>query len=139
MKATVISVFKSKKYIMHYWYHNAKKFNDDHESIEPGDTYIPMMEMHLWKDKLDSINDKWVRIDSVITFATPELVKQYTGEDLFYTQRFWHFEGRALDIEFEWEDMEYPYLKKYHSRDFVSTNKHKIVKITKIEDTLYDW
>ena len=33
MKATIVSVFKSKKYMMHYWYHNTKKFNDDHESI----------------------------------------------------------------------------------------------------------
>lgn len=133
MKATIVSVFKNKKYMMHYWYHNTKKCNDDFESIEHGDIYIPMMEIHLWE------NDKKVRVDSVITFATPEIIERYTGEDLFYAQYFYSFEGRALVIEFEWEDAEYPYLKTYHSRDYTSTEKYRIPKITKIEDVLYDW
>ncbi len=139
MKATVVSVFKNKKYMMHYWYHNTKKCQDDVESVEHHDACIPMMEMHLWRDRLDSINDRWVRVDSITTFATPEIIKRYTGEDLFYSQHFYSFEGRAIVIEFEWEYMEYPYLKTYHSRDYTSTGKHMIPKIINIEDTIYDW
>lgn len=139
MKATVVSVFKSKKYMIHYWYFNTKKFNDDNAAVEPRDIYVPMMEVHLWKEKLDSINDKWVRVDSVITFATPAIVSKYTGEDLFFMQGFWSFENRALNIEFEWEDKEYPYIKTYHPKDYTSTNKHRMMNIIKIEDTLFDW
>ena len=139
MRATVVSVFRSKSYIIDYWYHNTKKFSDDVESIERGSTYIPMMEIKVWKEKLDSINDKWIEPGGIITFATPEIIKKYTGFDLFEAQCFYKFEGRAFEIEFEWDESEYPYLRKYHSRDYITTNKIKLPIIHKIEDIKYDW
>ncbi len=139
MKATVISVFKSRKYTVHYWYHNTKKCSDDIEDISSGDTVVPMMEIRLWKGKLSSINDRKIEVNSQIVFATPEIIKRYTGFDLFESSGFYKFEGKVLEIEFEWVEQQYPYLRVYNPRDYISTENHRMLNISKIEDIKYDW
>lgn len=139
MKATVISVFKSKEYMVHYWYHNTKKCNGDSEATYFGDAIVPMMEIRLWKEKLNSINDRRVEVNSQIVFATPEIVKRYTGFDLFESLGYYKFEGKALEIEFEWVEQQYPYLRIYHPRDYISTEKYRMLNVSKIEDIKYDW
>ena len=137
MKATVISVFKSKEYKIPYGYVSAKRFHDDFESVSGGEFVTPMMEIRLWKEKLHSINDRWVRVDSVITFATPEVINKYTGLDLFEVNSYWCFRERYLDIEFEWVEQEYPYLKRYSYRDSVWTDPIRMAKITSIGELHY--
>ena len=139
MKATVVSVFRNKDYVIQYWYHNVKKCNDDVEDISAGNAFVPMMEIKLWKDKLETINDKWVEVGSQIVFAPPKVVKKYTGLDMFEAQLFYRFYGRALNIEFEWVEESYPYLRVYHPRDYITTEKYRFPRVTFIEDTRYDW
>ena len=138
MRATVISVFKSKKYTVHYWYHNTQKCKSGNEAVYHEDAIVPMMEIKLWKEKLNSIADRRIEAQGQIVFATPEVIEVYTGKDLFKSKGLWSFEGKYLDIEFEWEEKEYPYISTYHPRDYISTEVFKMPKILKIEDPKYN-
>lgn len=123
--------------MVHYHYFDTKKFRGGVESITPGDFVAPMMEVKLWKEKLRSISDKKVETQGQILFATPEIIKAYTGEDLFREKGFWQFDNKYMDIEFEWEEKEYPYIPVYNPRDYISTEVFKMVKVIKIGEVNY--
>lgn len=139
MKATVISVLKSKKYTVHYYYHNTKKCNDDCEDISVGDAIVPMMEIRLWKDNFNPLKEKGIKTETQIVFATPQIIEKYTGFNLFDFNGFYCFEGVHLDIEFEWIEEQYPYLKTYHPRDYIDTEIFKYPRIKSIGDINYVW
>ena len=136
MKATVISVFKNKKYIVHYHYHH-HACGKDPEVIESGEYLAPMMEIKLWKEKQKSISDRKVETQGLIVFATPEIIKAYTGEDIFKSRGLWNYDCKYLDIEFEWGERQYPYIPTYHPRDYISTEEFKFPRIISIGELYF--
>lgn len=122
-----------------YDYHNVKKNHDDVHAVTKHNFYTPMMEIRLWKEKWNQITESKLEFSSQKVFATPEIIKEYTGFDLFEAPYYYFFEGKVLDIEFEWEEKEYPYIRTYHYKDYIETSIYKIPKILKMEEPQFDW
>jgi hypothetical protein len=139
MKATVFSVFKVKSRKISYQYHNVEKNNDDVHAVTKHIFYTPMMEIKFWKEKFNPLTESPLEFDSHKVFATPEVIEKYTGFDLFEAPYYYYFDGRVLDIEFEWEEKEYPYIRTYHYKDYIRTDKYKLPIISKIEEPKFDW
>lgn len=131
MKARVFKVIKNNDYKIKSTYVDAKKFHDDVESCHHSYVCTPMMEIRLFSD-----NDM-LENERLIVFASPEVIKEFTGFDMFNASYSYVIDDRAIDIEFEWIEANYPYLKPDDRRDKILTDKYRYPKIHKIEEI--DW
>jgi hypothetical protein len=106
MKARVFRVFKDYNHILVYRIDFPARSHDDTESWEFYKRIVPVMEMRLFND-----NDTLEK-EILCVLATPEVIKYYSGYDFFNKGILFSFDGNAVDIEFEWVEIEYPYIKK---------------------------
>ena len=119
MKARVFKVFKDNKHQISYTHVSPPKCHDDVKSVDQRTCFTPMMEMCVFND--DDSLDK----ESICTFASPEVIKAYSGFDMFNAAYMFSIEHRDLgviDIEFEWVEGVYPYLSIYDSWDSLEVN-----------------
>lgn len=138
MKARIFSIFRSKKYNLEYWYHDTKKYHDDVEDISKNIFYTPMMEIRLIKKCSNSLMGEYLDTCERIVFASPEVIKKYTGFEIFNEKYFYSFNGRTLDIDFEWEEGMYPYIS-CGFRDYITTEKYEFPLIKEITKTPNPW
>lgn len=131
MKARVFKVIKNTDYRIKYTYVDAAKCHDDVESCHHSYVCTPMMEIRLFKDNDTLENER------MMVFASPEVIKEFTGFDLFNASYSYTIDCRVIDIEFEWVEDKYPYLKADDRRDKILTDKYKYPKINKIKEA--DW
>ncbi len=128
MKARVCKVFKNSRYQIDYIYVNTAKCRDDVEAWDKGSFRPPMMEVTIFKENEDIIEGKFE------VFASPELIKEYTGFNMFYSNYDFEISSRYYIIECEWVEGEYPYLYLYDSKDYTKTERYKYLKIFSIKD-----
>ncbi len=131
MKARIFRVFKDVKHTINYVYVDVPKCHDDVESVNHGTICTPMMEIRVFRE------DGSLCEECMCTYATPEIIKAYTGFDLFNADYSFSIYDRGLgviDIEFEWETCNYPYIDIYHHKDRVLTDKIQVPVINKIEN-----
>lgn len=162
MKARVFRIFKDDLYKIGYTYVSPAKCHDDVQSVWNGEMPTPMMEIRMHRED-DGLED-----ETLCVWTSPEVVKKYTGFNIFNQDYRYSFEGRVLDIEFEWIEGVYPYGKLYDSaeslvvnvahspidwfernnpnnrypsrRDYVVSTKERYPRIDKIEEfSLMDW
>ena len=130
MKARVFKVFKDFEHRIRYTHISPPKYHDDVESVDQRTHLTPMMEICLFND------DESIDKESICTFASPEVIKAYTGFDMFdaaYLFSIEHRDSGVIDIEFEWVEEVYPYLHIYDNwESLVVNNMHSPVK-------WYDW
>ena len=117
MKARVFKIFKDDKHTIPYTYVSPAKCHDDVESVSNGKLKTPMMEIRLCKE------DNTIERDSICVWASPDVVKKYTGFEIFNQDYNYSFDGKVLDIEFEWVDGVYPYGVFYDSRESLVINE----------------
>jgi len=120
MKARVFKIFKDNKHHISYTHVSPPKCHDDVKSVDHRIYYTPMMEICLFNG--DGSLDK----ESVCTFASPEVIKAFSGFDMFNAAYMFSIEHRDLgviDIEFDWVEGVYPYLKVYDSCDSLVVNE----------------
>jgi len=127
MKARVFKILKNNDFRIKCTYVDAAKFHDDIESCHHFYFLTPMMEIRLFKD-----NDTLEK-DKLIVFASPEVIKEFTGFDMFNVDYLYTIDGHVIDIEFEWADEKNPYLKADHRKDRIITDRYKFPRIIKIE------
>lgn len=133
MKARVFRVYKDNRHKVEYHYVNTAKFHDDVEAWYQCSIRTPMMDIRIFKD------DDSLESSTICTYASPELLKRYTGFDIFDAEYTFFIEGVVLDIEFEWVQQEYPYLESPKYRDRIVADKIHFPKISKIEEVVLDW
>ena len=113
MKAIVKRVYKDKNHTIDYTILRPAISHDDTDSYFHCVFYTPMMDIimlsdtGLWKEKMT-------------VFATPEIIEKFTGYNLFFQDWFFSFEKIQkcdfpeypyFEIEFEWEEINYPFIK----------------------------
>ena len=135
MKAEVIRVFLDFKHKIEYTYVDVAKYNDDCETRVHKTLFTPMMEIKILKD--DNTNS-----ETICVFASPSIVKEYTGFEIFFQNYTYSFNNRLeyIEIEFEWINEVYPYAIIYDF--FKSSNipvkwydyNHKDIEIPKFTD-----
>ena len=128
MKARVFRVFKDKDHTISYIYVDVAKCHDDVESVDHRTVCVPMMGIRIFKD------DHTLEEEIINTYATPEVLKQYTDFDMFDKDYTYSIEGRVYDIEFEWVEKEYPYIKCYDQRDYIIADTIKFPNIKSITE-----
>ena len=133
MKARVFRVFKNSDYRIKGTYVDAAKFHDDVVSYDHFYYNTPMMEIRIFR------SDETLEEEKLDVFASPEVIKKYTGFDMFNSLYSYSIYGRVIDIEFEWVEAKYPYLKVNDRRDENLTDKYKFPKIAKIEEAVLDF
>ncbi len=129
MKARVFRIFRDINHKIKYTYVDVAKFHDDIKSVSHHIYYTPMMEIKLWKD------EDTLEAEGMIVLATPEIVKEYTGFDMFNVDYSYSIHGKAIDIDFEWIECDYPYIKLWDTRDFITGCKVKIPQISRIKSS----
>ena len=77
MRARVFRIFKDNKHTIPYTYISPAKCHDDVESVSNGKLTTPMMEIKLYKD------DNTIEENPICVWASPDIVKNYTGFDIF--------------------------------------------------------
>ena len=75
------------------------------------------MEIRLHKDN-NTLGE-----EAFCVWASPDVVKEYTGFDIFNQEYAYAFEGKVLDIEFEWVEGVYPYGELYDSSESLVINE----------------
>lgn len=133
MKARVFKIIRTNNYRIKYTYVDAAKFHDDIESCQHHYFHTPMMEIRLFKDN-DTLEQ-----EKLIVFASPEVIRKFTGFDMFDANYFYTIDGRVIDIDFDWVEEKYPYLKTFDRRDKIITKRYKFPRITKIEEADLDF
>ena len=128
MKARVFKVIKNNDYRIKYTYVDAAKYHDDVEACHHCYFNTPMMEIRIFRDN-DSLEE-----ETMIVFASPEIIKEFTGFDMFDAYYSFSIDRRVIDIDFEWVEGNYPYLKTDDRRDKILTDKYRYPKINKIEE-----
>lgn len=133
MKARVFKIFKDYEHQIRYTHVSPSKCHDDVESICQLTYFAPMMKIRLFN------NDGSLGEGSICTFASPEVIKAYSGFDMFDAAYMFSIEHRDLgviDIEFEWVEDLYPYLNIYDSSDSLVVNRvHTPVKWYECNDS----
>ena len=123
MRARVFRIFKDNKHTIPYTYVSPAKCHDDVKSVSNGKLTTPMMEIRLHKD------DNTLEDSPICVWASPEVVKKYTGFEIFNQDYDYSFDGKVLDIEFEWIEGVYPYGVFYDSNESLVINaKHSPIK-----------
>ena len=127
MKARIFRVFKDTEHKIRYTHVSPPKCHDDVESVDHRTHIIPMMDIRLFND--DGSLDK----NNICTYASPDVIKAYTGFDMFDADYMFSIENRntgVIEIEFEWVEEVYPYLNIYDSCDSLIANNrgHSSVK-----------
>lgn len=123
MRARVFRIFKDNKHTIPYTIVSPAKYHDDVESVSNGKLITPMMEIRLHKD------NNTLCEEALCVWASPAVVKKYTGFDIFNQEYKYAFEGKVLDIEFEWVEGVYPYGELYDSSESLVINvEHSPIK-----------
>ena len=116
IKARIFRVFKDNRHKVDYTFVSPAKYHDDVESVSNDEFITPMMEIRLLKE------DNTFEKNSISVWASPDVVRAYTGFEIFNQDYNYSFEGRILDIEFEWIEGVYPYSKLYDSSESLAIN-----------------
>ena len=116
IKARIFRVFKDNRHNVDYTFVSPAKYHDDVESVSNDEFITPMMEIRLLKE------DNTFEKNSISVWASPDVVRAYTGFEIFNQDYNYSFEGRILDIEFEWIEGVYPYSKLYDSSESLAIN-----------------
>ena len=132
MKARVFRVYKNYRHQIEYSYVNTAKFRDDTEAWYKYTMRTPMMDIGIIRDD-GSIGSTFC------AYATRELLKRYTGFDIFDSEYNFFMEGKVLDIEFEWIEIEYPYLESAAPRDRIVSHKIKFPSIKMIKNVYLEF
>jgi hypothetical protein len=130
MKALVLKVYKDREHCIDYTIVRPAISRDSLGSYFHEKWYTPMMDIQMLSE--DGSEYKGERLT---VFATPDVIEQYTNYDLFYKDCFFSFEslGFGFEIEFEWNDTQYPYIKSWKIRkDYCDDVISKMCRIPKI-------